>query len=302
MTTEPYVPLIPLGEWNGGRINDWVTCVRADNPGHMTLDGTNTWIVRRPGSSVAVLIDPGPADHNHWTNVAAALGDLDVDPTTGVAGILITHHHADHTAGVDLFVEHTDAPVYAATNEHCRGKGVVNFDANGSTLSLNLADVIFELVPVPGHTRDSVAIVVPEAKIIFTGDTILGRGTTVVAYPDGNLAQYLDSLQRIRDLVVNQRIDIVLPGHGPTVLEPLNAIDFYLTHRQERLAQVADCLIQLGESPRTDEALARTVVETVYADVPEYLWPPASLSVLAQLEYLASAALESVGVDDHDRT
>lgn len=283
-----YEPTLGLGEWDGGRVSDWVTCVRADNPGHMTLDGTNTWIVTKPGSGRALIVDPGPADEAHWLNVAAALTGVGVDPAAGVAAILITHHHGDHTEGIDLFADATGAPVYARAPEHCRGGGEINFDDEQTPVALSLGEVAVELLPAPGHTRDSIAIVVPEAEIIFSGDTILGRGTTVVAYPDGNLGQYLDSLQRIRNLVVGRELELILPGHGPTISRPLDAIDFYLAHRQERLAQVQQCLKNLDTPTTVTDELANQVVQIVYADVPEHLWPAATRSVLAQLEYLAT--------------
>ena len=286
MTVEPYIPQTPLGQWNGGQVNEWVTCVRAGNPGHMTLDGTNTWIVSRPGSDRAMIVDPGPADEAHWLAVAAALEAVDVNPATGVEAILITHHHSDHTEAIELFAQQTSAPVYALTLEYCRGNGAIAFADGLNQTELSLAELELVLVAAPGHTRDSIAIMIPEAKIIFSGDTILGRGTTVVAYPDGNLVQYLDSLARIRELVVDNELNQILPGHGPTIDRPLQAIDFYLSHRQDRLNQVDQCLTELGTTPDVDEELALRIVEIVYSDVPQHLWPPATLSVLAQLEYL----------------
>lgn len=295
MTISVYEPSVPLGQWNGGEVSSWVSCVRAENPGPMTLDGTNTWIISKPGSHCAVIIDPGPATARHWRDVEARLELLGIDAAAGqVAAILITHHHADHTEAIDLFYDRTNAPVYARTPEHCRAGGEVDFGevVEGSPvnplLPLDLAGLELVLVSAPGHTQDSIAIMVPEAKIIFTGDTILGRGTTVVAYPDGNLGQYFASVQRIRELTIEHHLTQILPGHGPTITGPLEAIDYYLEHRQARLQQVTDCLTELSADPATDPSLAQQVVEKVYADVPQHLWPPATLSVLAQLEYLAS--------------
>lgn len=288
-----FEPSVPLGQWNGGPVDPWVTCVRADNPGVMTLDGTNTWVVSKPGSGKAVIVDPGPASETHWQNVADLLTSLGVDwADGGVEGIVITHHHTDHTAGIDLFHGRTAAPVHAFTAEHRRAGGAGDFAqadpvAPNGEYQLELADMELVLIPVPGHTRDSIAILLPERKLLLTGDTILGRGTTVVAYPDGNLSEYLDSLQRLRELVVEHEVAQVLPGHGPATDKPLAAIDFYLEHRRERLAQVRQYLAELDVAPEVDKKVARKVVEQVYADVPERLWPAATLSVLAQLEYLA---------------
>jgi glyoxylase-like metal-dependent hydrolase (beta-lactamase superfamily II) len=112
---------------------------------------------------------------------------------------------------------------------------------------------------------------------VLTGDTVLGRGTTVVAYPDGRLADYLDSLRRLHDLGTRA----VLPGHGPELPDLGETTSAYLAHREERLDQIRAALDQLGT-----DAPAMDVVRVVYADVDPVLWPAAELSVRAQLEYL----------------
>jgi glyoxylase-like metal-dependent hydrolase (beta-lactamase superfamily II) len=116
---------------------------------------------------------------------------------------------------------------------------------------------------------------------VLTGDTVLGRGTTVVAHPDGKLGAYLDSLQRLHALASEREADAVWPGHGPVITDALAVLDFYLAHRKERLEQVREALRVLG-----DEASPRQVVEHVYVDVDPVLWGAAELSVRAQLEYL----------------
>jgi glyoxylase-like metal-dependent hydrolase (beta-lactamase superfamily II) len=136
-------------------------------------------------------------------------------------------------------------------------------------------------VLTPGHSSDSVCLLLRADRALLTGDTILGRGTTVVAYPDGRLADYLDSLERLRDLAA-QDIDVLLPGHGPVLDEPLVVVDYYLRHRRERLEQVRAALADGA----TD---AKDVVRRVYADVDPVLWSAAERSVRAQLEYLRAA-------------
>jgi glyoxylase-like metal-dependent hydrolase (beta-lactamase superfamily II) len=126
----------------------------------------------------------------------------------------------------------------------------------------------------PGHSSDSLSFVLPDA--VLTGDTILGRGTTVVAHPDGVLRDYLDSLRRLRDLGGVT----VLPGHGPELPDAGAAAQHYLDHRQQRLEQVTAAVEQGARTPRE-------VVEVVYADVDRVLWPAAEMSVRAQLDYLA---------------
>jgi glyoxylase-like metal-dependent hydrolase (beta-lactamase superfamily II) len=114
---------------------------------------------------------------------------------------------------------------------------------------------------------------------LLTGDTVLGRGTTVVAHPDGRLADYLDSLRRLEELIGVRGLTDLLPGHGPAQADPLSVVRGYLRHRAERLEQVRTAV---AAGART----AREVVEVVYADVPREVWPAAELSVRAQLEHL----------------
>ena len=119
----------------------------------------------------------------------------------------------------------------------------------------------------------------PAASAVLTGDTVLGRGTTVVAHPDGALGAYLGSLRRLRDLAEAREVDVIWPGHGPVLDEALPVLDYYLRHRAERLDQVRDAVAAGATEPMD-------VVRTVYADVDERLWPAAELSVRAQLAYL----------------
>jgi glyoxylase-like metal-dependent hydrolase (beta-lactamase superfamily II) len=125
----------------------------------------------------------------------------------------------------------------------------------------------------------------PQRAALLTGDTILGRGTTVVAHPDGRLGDYLASLRALSDLVQTAGATQVWPGHGPVLPDAAAALTAYLDHRHARLEEVAAAL----ESTDPDagiEATAQEIVEKVYAEVPRVLWPAALLSVRAQLEYL----------------
>ena len=149
-----------------------------------------------------------------------------------------------------------------------------------------------EVWSTPGHTPESISLVVrhasgAEPSAVLTGDTVLGRGTTVVAYPDGRLGAYLDSLDRLHALAEAHDIDVVWPGHGPVVEDALAGLDYYISHRQERLAQVEAAVNQLQAGGIADAVtLPRQVVEIVYADVDPVLWGAAELSVRAQLDYL----------------
>lgn len=275
MTNAAALPGQPRGGAIDGRASARAHCVLAPNPSPMTLDGTNTWIVAEPDSGLAVVIDPGPLDDGHLRRVITT-----VEESGGrVALTLLTHGHPDHAEGAARFAELTRTPVRALDpalrlgDEGLGGGDVV------TTGGLEL-----RVVPTPGHTADSLSFHLPADAAVLTGDTVLGRGTTVVAHPDGRLGDYLDSLRRLRSLSVDDGVSQILPGHGPVLNDAQGAIDFYLAHRANRLAQVESAV---GAGHRS----ASEVVEHVYADVERTLWPAAELSVRAQLDYLGEHGL-----------
>jgi glyoxylase-like metal-dependent hydrolase (beta-lactamase superfamily II) len=153
---------------------------------------------------------------------------------------------------------------------------------DGDVVSVDGLEI--HVVGTPGHTSDSLSFVLPAERAVLTGDTVLGRGTTVVAHPDGQLGAYLGSLHRLRALAEAQELTAVWPGHGPVLGDALAVLDGYLAHREQRLAQVRDALAGLHDVP--EERVARAVVERVYADVDPALWGAAELSVRAQVAYL----------------
>ncbi|NQU38199.1 MAG: MBL fold metallo-hydrolase, partial [Actinobacteria bacterium] len=172
----------------------------------MTLDGTNTWIIGEPGSDVVGVIDPGPNEYVHWEAVAAVVAERDAR----IGQILLTHGHADHSAGARLFAEKAGCSVAALDPRHRHGsEGLAADDV------VELGGVEVHVVLTPGHTSDSLSFVLPQDGSLLTGDTVLGRGTTVVAHPDGQLGEYLDSLARLRELVDVAELSQILPGHGP---------------------------------------------------------------------------------------
>lgn len=241
-----------------------------NNPGMMTLDGTNTWILRAPGSERVVVVDPGDDDEEHLQRVAG-VGSVELT--------VITHRHHDHTGGVDTFAEMTGAPIRSVDPVFLRGGGTV-LEADET---IDVAGLRLRIVPTPGHTADSVSILVEadgQPSAVITGDTILGRGTPVLDDVDGDLGDYLASLRRLVDLGEGLT---VLPGHGPDLPDLVTIARYYLEHREERLAQVRGALDVLGA-----DAPVRAVVEHVYSDVDPSLWPVAEKSVNVQLEYLRS--------------
>lgn len=240
----------------------WCTLVRADNPGPMTLDGTNTYVLATAAGNV--VVDPGPLLDEHLEAVAA-LGD--------VAVVLLTHGHPDHAEASGRFHQITRAPTLARDPNLC-----IDADPLADGGVVDVPDLEITVLHTPGHTSDSVCFAVTDGTVraVLTGDTILGRGTTVVAHPDGTLGEYLDSLRRLSALDGV----VVLPGHGPLRPDAGAAAAQYLAHREERLDQVRAAVAAGATTPME-------VVEVVYADVDRALWPAAEASVRAQLDYLS---------------
>jgi glyoxylase-like metal-dependent hydrolase (beta-lactamase superfamily II) len=228
----------------------WATLLLAPNAGPMTLEGTNTWVLRAPGTRECLVVDPGPLAESH-------LGAI--EKSGPVAGILVTHGHIDHVEAVPRLAELTGAPV---------GPG-------GADVGL-----LVRPIPTPGHTADSVSFLVsyPDGSEpgLLTGDTVLGRGTTVVAFPDGDLGDYLASLRRIAEVGMHVP---TLPGHGPALADSAVAATFYLRHRQARLDEVRAAL-------DAGDTTVEQIVARVYADVDKRVWFAAEMSVGAQLAYL----------------
>ncbi|MCB7135144.1 MBL fold metallo-hydrolase [Cellulosimicrobium marinum] len=243
----------------------------------MTLDGTRSYVLRAPGSPECVVVDPGPDDVAHLEALAA---------TGCVVLVLVTHRHADHTAGSARLHALSGAPVRAADPAFCHGGDPL---ADGETV--RAAGVVVQVVATPGHTADSVCLVLPDdgpSPTVLTGDTVLGTGTTVLAEPDGSLAAYLASLEVIEALCGDGPAT-GLPGHGPAVDDLAARVRAYRTHRLLRLAQVRGVLAELGLAPGDDDAVER-VTERVYADVEPSVRPAARQSVAAQLDFLRAAS------------
>ena len=253
------------------QVTPFAAVLLEDNPSAMTLDGTNTWLLRAPDNPACVVIDPGYEDEPHLQRVLDAAGDI--------AAILITHHHPDHTQGAPWLARAANAPIRAYDPSLCAGEAPLR---DGELLSL--AGLDLEVRHTPGHTADSICLTIAHGgqTAVLTGDTVLGRGTTVIAPPDGHLGQYLDSL---RLLAATPPGTVVLPGHGPDLPDLPTTAAMYLTHREQRLDQIRAALTHLGP-----DATARQVVEVVYADVDQSLWPAAEWSVHAQLAYLRETA------------
>ncbi len=249
-----------------------VRCLLAPNPSLMTLDGTNTWLVAEPGAATVIVIDPGPADENHLQRIRSVVADRG----QRVTDIVLTHRHPDHSAGAPRLAELTGAPVRAVDPVHrLRSDGLTAGDV------LDSCGCELRVIATPGHTDDSVCLQVPADNVVLTGDTVLGRGTAVIS-DDGSLGDYLDSLRRLRALTEETGLSALLPGHGPLLADPATVLDFYLTHRAERLEEVRAAVTAGDRTPAE-------IVARVYADVDRGLWRFAESSVRAQLQYLRAA-------------
>ena len=252
--------------WSGGAFSATITCLLAPNPSPMTLDGTNTWLIGESGGAI-VVVDPGPDDEAHLLAI--------VDAAQGqVEQILLTHGHPDHAEGARRLHEMTGAGVRALDPEHVLGgEGLAAGDV------VTAGDDEIHVVATPGHTSDCLSFHLPRDGALLTGDTVLGRGTTVVAWPDGHLGDYLDSLAALRTRAESSEARAILPGHGPVLPDPVAVIDAYLDHRRARLDQVRAALAAGARTPEE-------VVDAVYDDIPDSVRWAALLSTRAQLDYL----------------
>jgi glyoxylase-like metal-dependent hydrolase (beta-lactamase superfamily II) len=276
-------PVDPRGTWSlpafGSMdvvtdLDEVVTRVLAPNPSPMTLDGTNTYVVGVAGSGEALVVDPGPDDEGHLAAVQAVLARKDA----AVRAVVVTHHHLDHAEAAVAWARVFGAPVMAADLGVARPADAPA-DHRGDTLVdgqlLSLTGVDVEVVATPGHTRDHLSLRLGTGALL-TGDHVLGRGTSVVAHPDGDLEAYLRSLARVLALGP----DVLYPGHGPALREDPGAVlRFYAAHRAYREEQVLAALDGRRATPRQ-------LVEEIYAEVDRRVLPAAEASTRATLTLL----------------
>lgn len=238
------------------------------NPSALTLEGTNTWVLPGSAGNPAVVIDPGPDDFAHLARVRSACPD-------GIEEIWITHGHLDHVGGAARLAEWTGCSIRALDPQ----VSMTDPLRDGERGEVGGMAVI--CVTLPGHSSDSIGFIVsdPHGNMMFCGDTILGRGTTQIAWPDGNLAQYLASLDKMARLVDQYAITRLMPGHGPIVHDPAARIIRYREHRLERLDQVRRAYAE-------GQTSVAAILDRVYGEIVGTTQRAAELTIRAQLEYL----------------
>ena len=239
--------------------------VRARNPGPLTLSGTNTWVVgRRP----TWIVDPGPLLDEHLVRISAA-----IDARGGLGGVVLTHDHHDHTEAVGALLERYPAPLAA-------GRGAVDVQ-----LSEHVRFGPFDVVPTPGHAADHFALVADGA--CFTGDAVLGEGSVFISPYRGAMAGYLLALTRLR---LREDFNVLCPGHGPPVWDAHTKLEEYVAHRIDRENSL---IMALGEGRRTIQEL----LDAVWPEVPEQLFPLATATLAAHLDKLEEEQILPAGVE-----
>lgn len=238
----------------------------------MTLTGTNTYVITSEDDTSAVLIDPGPELAEHRNNFLAEVGERKL------SAIILTHQHADHSEMLGSVEQWApEVPVYAVLEKFSRLSAPV---ADGDTISFGTDTTdVMEVVATPGHTMDSITLI--HNRVLYSGDTILGEGTTIVTHPEGSLGDYLESLDRLIRLHDDGTFASIEPAHGPMIESPADVLAYYRSHRLERIAQVKAAL---GQGAKT----ASQVCDIVYHDVDPSVRGAAEQIVRAQLNYLGA--------------
>ena len=255
-------PATAPGSWAGGPVTPRAACVLAPNPGPMTLDGTNTWVLAEPGARSAVVVDPGEDDPGHRAAVIAELTRRELV----CALVVVTHHHHDHAGGLDAFVAAAGGP------------DVLRVPGAGDGREVDVDGLRLRILLTPGHTADSLCVQVPADAALLIGDTLLGRGSTVVAHPDGDVDAYLASLDRLLALPAPA---VLLPGHGPARTDARAALRTQREHRLARLDQVRSAVAG-------GAATVGQIVRAVHGTLDARLVPAATSSVRAQLAHLGT--------------
>lgn len=267
------VPNVPVA------LDRVVRRILCDNPGMMTGPGTNTYLV---GIDEVAVIDPGPDDPEHLDAIVNAAGDR-------INWILCTHTHPDHSPGAAGLQERTGAEVLAFDDRD----GLVCDRTLADGDSIEGTEFTLTAVHTPGHASNHLCFMLERVRWLFAGDHIMDGSTVVITPPDGDMAQYLESIERLRNW--RPKIKAIAPAHGHLIEDPMAKFDEYLTHRRAREDQVVRSLSSVG----ADGVDTAALVADIYVDVPDFLHPAARFSVWAHLRKLADEG-RAKAVDSND--
>jgi len=245
-----------------------VSRVVAPNPGPYTGPGTNTWII--DAGPVVAVIDPGPDDDRHLEALNRRLAGRTV------AVVLVTHSHPDHLPLAERFAR----PHHATVRRYPELE-------DGDVV--RAGNINITALYTPGHSADHVSFLLPEDRAVFTGDLILGQGSSMVTYPEGDVAAYLRSLDRLSSFTPR----ILFPGHWDPVADAMGKIDEYRRHRVEREAQV---LAEVRRGGGTAAELTRRV----YGELDEKLALAAEMTMKAHLKKLIDDGLVRISGDTYE--
>ena len=246
------------------QISPRIRRITAGNGSVFTGPGTNTYLV---GTEEVTVIDPGPAMEEHI--------DAIISTSKKIKQILVTHTHPDHSPGVRLLKQKLDVPAFGMLTNTSK-----NQDTSFSPERILQDGELFEeeeysleVVHTPGHASNHLCFILREEKFIFTGDHIMNGSTVVIGPPDGNMKQYIESLEKLK----NYEIEKIAPGHGEVLENPYQVADWIINHRLEREKKVFEALKEVTRGTPD------TLVEKVYDDVDSSLFPIAKASLLAHL-------------------
>ena len=272
----PYVREIDVEYGRCDQVSPLIRRVIAKNPGPFTYTGTGTYIV---GRGEVAVIDPGPDQPEHLEAILAAL-----QPGERVSHILVTHHHSDHSPLAGPLKERTGAAIHGCAIGMRAEESTIRTEAGadfgfapdeslcGGGQILKGPDWTLEAVATPGHTSNHICFALKEENAFFSGDHIMGWSTTVITPPDGDMTDYMESLEKVKA----GGYDVLWPTHGPPVRDVTAFIDAYIAHRRAREAQVLKAVAD-GYSKIVE------VVPVLYADVDPRLHPAAARSVLGHM-------------------
>ncbi|MEI6440939.1 MAG: MBL fold metallo-hydrolase [Alphaproteobacteria bacterium] len=279
----PYVREIKFEYGVCDQVSPLIRRVVANNPGPFTYLGTGTYII---GRGEVAVVDPGPDLTEHLDAIlAATAGEI-------ITHILITHHHADHSPLAGPLQEKTGATIYGCAVEVPKARDSVITEAGadygfkpdvslcGGGQVLSGPGWTVEAIATPGHTSNHICYALKEENALLSGDHIMGWSTTVVSPPDGDMTDYMNSL----DLIKAREFTTLWPTHGPPVTEVTPFIEAYIAHRKDREAQVLAAL-------RSGQTRIKTMVPVLYAAVDSRLHPAAARSVLGHMIDLVNRGL-----------